>query len=89
MSTQLARYHPINIAGLGWGFSAALVVLFVLCLLVGLFFPLRVAHGWVELFSIAPINSARVWAEGIAYSFVAGWIAAIILGVVYNRISAR
>ncbi len=89
MSAQSTTYHPISITGLGWGFSVALVVLFVLCLLVGLFVPLRVAHGWVALFSTAPMDSARVWVEGIAYSAIAGWVAAVVVGVVYNRIAAR
>jgi hypothetical protein len=45
---------------------AALIVLFMLCFLVGLIFPLRLALGWVELFSTAPINSTRAAKHVIA-----------------------
>jgi hypothetical protein len=62
----IAHAHTrLSISGLGWGFSAALVVLFVLCMLAALFMPMRVAHGWVALLSDAPIFSTRVWVEGL------------------------
>ena len=82
-------YQPISITGLGWAFSAVLVALFVLCLLAALLFPMRAAHGWVALVSNAPIDSGRVWVEGIAYSVVAGWLAALIIALVYNRVAVR
>ena len=47
----------LSISGLGWGVSAALVVLFVLCMLSALFLPMRVAHGYVTLLSDAPLDS--------------------------------
>ena len=89
MPAQSSIYHPISIIGLGWAFSAALVVLFVLCLLAALFVPIRAAHGWVALFSTAPIDSARVWFDGIVYSATAGWITALVVGLVYNRVATR
>lgn len=89
MAAPSNAYHPLNINGLGWAFSAALVVLFVLCLLTALFVPLRAAHGWVALFSAAPVDSGRIWIEGIVYSAIAGWIAALVVGLVYNRFAAR
>jgi hypothetical protein len=79
----------LSISGLGWGFSAALVVLFVLCLLAALFVPVRLAHGWVALFSDAPVGSARLWVEGLFWSIVAGWLIALVFGTVYNWIVAR
>jgi len=86
----LAHPHPrLSISGLGFGFSAALVVLFVLCLLAALFFPVRLAHGWVALFSEAPIGSTRLWAEGLLWSVAAGWLIALVFGTVYNWIVAR
>ena len=87
MATQTA---PFNIAALGWALSAALVVLFVVCLVVALLFPdLPATHAWVGLFSAAPIPSVRVWVDGILFSVVFGWITAAVLGVVYNRLIAR
>jgi len=79
----------LSISGLGWGFSAALVVLFVLCLLAALFVPMRIAHGWVALFSDAPVGSARLWLEGLFWSIVAGWLIALVFGTVYNWVAAR
>ena len=79
----------LSISGLGYGFSAALVVLFVLCLLAALFLPLRLAHGWIALFSEAPIGSARVWVEGLFWSIAAGWLIALVFGTVYNWIVMR
>jgi hypothetical protein len=38
------------------------------------------------LFSVAPMNSARVWIDGIVFSIVFGWAGAVILGLVYNRL---
>jgi len=89
MPARSTGYHPISFIGLGSAFSAALVVLFVLCLMATLFIPIRAVHGWVALFSTAPIDSARVWVEGIVYSAIAGWITAVIVGIVYNRVAAR
>ena len=86
----IAHAHTrLSISGLGWGFSAALVVLFVLCMLAALFMPMRVAHGWVALFSDAPIGSTRVWIDGLIWSVVAGWLIALVFGTVYNLIVAR
>jgi hypothetical protein len=86
----IAHAHArLSISGLGWGFSAALVALFVLCMLSALFMPLRAAHGWVTLMSDAPIDSSRVWVDGLIWSVVAGWLIALVLGTVYNWIIAR
>ncbi len=82
-------HAPLNIIALGWASSAALVVLFIICLAVALLFPLYPAHGWVGLFSAAPTTSARVWIEGIVYSAAAGWVGAVVFGTVYNRFVSR
>jgi hypothetical protein len=79
----------LSINGLGWGLSAALVVLFMLCLLAALFLPMRLAHGWLALFSDAPVGSTWLWVEGLFWSIVAGWLIALVFGTVYNWIVAR
>jgi hypothetical protein len=92
MEAPMAIAHPqarLSINGLGWGVSAALVVLFVLCLLAALFLPLRAAHGWVALFSDAPLGSTCLWVEGLLWSVAAGWLIALVFGTVYNWIVAR
>ena len=89
MANQTAS-APFNVAALGWGLSAALVVLFVVCLVVALQFPdLPATHAWVGLFSAAPMTSVRVWIDGILFSVLFGWITAAVLGMVYNRLIAR
>jgi hypothetical protein len=82
MNNQSGR---LNIIALGWGLSAALVVLFVLCLVVALVLPgWPASHGWVGLFSVAPLTSFRVWIDGVVFSIVFGWVSGLVLGVVYN-----
>jgi hypothetical protein len=55
----VASHGRLSISGLGWSCSATFVVLFVLCMLAALFVPLRLAHGWIGLWSDAPIGRAR------------------------------
>jgi hypothetical protein len=89
-NTQPSTKSPLNIAALGWGLSAALVVLFVICLAVTLVWPdWRASHGWISLFSVAPMTSVRVWIDGIVFSIVFGWVAAVVLGLVYNALIRR
>jgi hypothetical protein len=90
MSTRTSADSPFNIVALGWGLSAALVVLFVICLAVALVWPdWRASHGWIGLFSVAPMTSIRVWIDGIVFSIVFGWITAVVLGLVYNALIRR
>ena len=87
MNTQAS---PLNIVALGWGLSAALVVLFVICLAVAVVLPdWRAAHRGIGLFSVAPMTSARVWIDGIVFSIVFGWVSGVVLGLVYNRLIRR
>ena len=84
---SLESVRPLNVIALGWALSVALVVLFVVSLLVALLLPdLGVSHAWVGLFSAAPLDSSRVWIEGIIFSVVFGWITAGVFGAVYNRL---
>jgi hypothetical protein len=85
-----AHAHPrLSISGLGWGFSAALVVVFALCMLAALFLPVRLAHGWVSMLSDAPLDSSKVWVEGLIWSVVLGWLIAVVFGTIYNWIVGR
>ena len=79
----------LSISGLGWGFSAAFVMLFVLSMLVALFLPLRAAHGVVTLLSDADIRSTRIWIDGLVWSVAIGWLIALVFGTIYNWIVAR
>lgn len=79
----------LSISGMGWGFSAAFVVLFALSMLVALFVPIRAAHGFVAMLSDADIRSTRIWIDGLVWSVVAGWLIALVFGTVYNWTVAR
>jgi hypothetical protein len=89
MNTRAAN-SPFDIVALAWGLSAALVVLFVICLAVALVLPdWQASHGWIGLFSVAPMTSVRVWIDGIVFSIVFGWVSGVVLGLVYNRLIRR
>ena len=84
--------HPhqrLSLSGLGWGLSAAFIVLFVLCMVAALFLPMRSAHGLVSLFGVAPLGSPNPWVEGLIWCVVAAWLIALVFGTVYNWITAR
>ena len=85
-----SRAGAINIVALGTALSAALVVLFVLCVLAALMFPSApLAHGWVALFSVQPMGSPANWIAGIIGSIAFGWITAVVLGFVYNAMEGK
>jgi len=86
MSTRTETGH-LDVMALGWALSAALVVLFVICLVVALVLPdWRASHAWIGLYSAAPLTSLRVWVDGIVFSLVFGWVTALVFGSVYNRL---
>jgi hypothetical protein len=35
------------------------------------------------------MTSARVWIDGILFSIVFGWVAGVVLGLVYNALIRR
>lgn len=78
----------IDIKALGWALSAALVVLFVSCAVIGMIFPSApLAHGWLALFTLAPMGSVRSFVEGIIYSLGFAWVISLIVGWVYNGLA--
>jgi len=89
--------NQLNVVALGWAVSAALIILFVICLVSSFVFPsLPASQGWaawIALFSVTPAEhpflSIRVWLDGIGFSLVFGWVTAIVLGTVYNRFVSR
>jgi phosphotransferase system glucose/maltose/N-acetylglucosamine-specific IIC component len=97
MNTQTAGNSSLNIVALGWAISAALIVLFVICLVISFIFPdLPASQGWsawIALFSVTPTEhpflSVRVWIDGIGFSLVFGWATAVVLGLIYNRLISR
>jgi len=79
---------PINVIAAAWGLSAMFVVVFVACLIAALLYPAApLAHNWVTLFSVAPMDSGLIWVEGVVASIAFGWLAATVFGLVYNRLA--
>jgi hypothetical protein len=77
----------LDLMAFGWGLSAALVVLVILCALAAMIFPgWSLAHNWLTLFSAADVGSLRNLIEGVISSVIMGWITATILVLVYNRL---
>jgi hypothetical protein len=97
MSTQTTGSKPLNIVAMGWAFSAALIVLFVICMISSFILPnLPASQGWaawLALFSVTqtdhPFLAPRIWIDGILFSLFFGWITAVVLGLVYNRLISR
>jgi hypothetical protein len=84
-----SRSAPIHLGAFGAATSAALVVLFVLCWLVAAIMPglEGASHGWIILFTKAPVGSVRALMEGVIWSIIFGWIIAIVMVPIYNRIA--
>ena len=84
------NHSPLNVVAFGWAISSALIVLFVLCLVAAIVLPgWTASHAWVALYSTAPPTSVRIWIDGIVFSLVFGWITAVVIGLVYNRLISR
>jgi hypothetical protein len=87
---QVVGQGPVLIVPLAWSLSATFVLLFILCFLAALLFPTAsLAHNWLGLFSTAPVGSVAQLVEGVIWNVVFAWIAAIIFGVVYNRLAPK
>lgn len=88
--SQASWTGPVHIVPLGWGLTVTFVILFVICFLAALLFPsASLAHNWLGLFSTKPIGSAGQLVEGVVWSAVFAWIAAVIFGLVYNRLAPK
>jgi hypothetical protein len=50
---------------------------------------LNLSHGWINLYTTAPVSSIRALIEGVIWSVVIGWIIAIVLGPTYNKLAGE
>jgi hypothetical protein len=74
----------------GIALGLTMVVLFALCALAEIFGPTApLSHAWINLFTRAPIGTAREWIEGTVSSFVFGGIAGVTFAVIYNSVARR
>lgn len=81
---------PLKPTAVGIALGLTLVVLFALCAAAELFGPTaKLSHAWINLFTRAPVGSAREWIEGIGGSFILGGFGGAVFAVFYNRLAPR
>jgi hypothetical protein len=84
----ITQSGPVHIPALGWALTVTLILLYVLCFLAALLFPnAALAHGWLALYSTAPVGSVRSLVEATIANIGFAWVAAITFGVIYNRLA--
>ncbi len=80
--------RPIKLVALGVAVSAALIVVYILCWLVALILPdAPLSHGWINLFTTAPVSSVRALIEGVIWNIVLAWLISIVLTPIYNKMA--
>jgi hypothetical protein len=86
--TTLDTPNPsMNHVAAGWALSAVLVVFFLICAILALFWPTSAfGQGWVALFAAAPGGSIASLAEGIVGSIAVAWLIGGVFVGVYNRL---
>lgn len=81
---------PLKPAVVGFALGLTLVVIFALCAAAELVGPTaKLSHGWINLFTRAPVGSAREWIEGVVGSLVLGGVGGAVFAVIYNRFVPR
>jgi hypothetical protein len=77
-------------AATGIALGITMVVLFALCALAEMFGQTaQLSHAWINLFTRAPMGTAREWIEGTVSSFVFGGVAGLVFAVIYNAVASR
>ncbi len=78
--------RQIELKAFGFGLSAAIAVITILCWVAAIIFPTyQATHNWLMLFSAAEAGSLRNLIEGVINAVIASWIIAVIFTVIYNR----
>ncbi|HWA23717.1 MAG TPA: hypothetical protein VG735_15090 [Caulobacterales bacterium] len=83
------RTAGLALAPAGLALGITLVAGYVVCWLVAVITPFAsgFTHAWLNLFSALPLGSRDQLVEGILFSAVAGWFAALIFVPTYNLIA--
>lgn len=67
------------------GLSSTLLVLFVGCAILQMIAPgLQASHGWIGLFTTAPLASMQAWVEGLVSSIGFGIVGGTTFAYAYN-----
>ena len=90
MTTLDTSHASMNSMAAGWALSAVLVIFFLICAVLALFWPTSaLGQGWVAVFATPPGGSMASWVEGILGSIAAAWLVAVVFVGVYNRLLTR
>lgn len=78
--------RQIELKAFGFGLSAAIAAITILCWVAVILFPrYQATHNWLLLFSAAEVGSLRNLIEGVINAVIASWIIAVIFTLIYNR----
>jgi len=90
MTTLDTSHAGMNTVAAGWALSAVLVVFFLICAALALFWPTSAfGQGWVAVFATAPDGSIASFIEGFFGSIAVGWLVTGVFVGVYNRLLPR
>ena len=90
MTTLDSSHAGMNSMAAGWALSAVLVIFFLICAALAVFWPTSaLGQGWVAVFATTPGGSIASLVEGLLGSIAAAWLVAVVFVGVYNRLLAR
>jgi hypothetical protein len=90
MTTLDTSHAGMNGVAAGWALSAVLVIIFLICAALALFWPTSAfGQGWVALFATPPGGPIAGLVGGLLGSIAAAWLVASVFVGVYNRLLSR
>ena len=91
MTTLDTSHTGLSSVAAGWALPAVLVILFLICGILALFWPTSAfGQGWVALFATTPDGSIASFVEGLLGSIAAAWlVAGVFVGVYPARTIAK
>jgi hypothetical protein len=90
MTTLDTSHARMNGVAAGWALSAVLVVFFLICTLLAIFWPIAAfGQGWVALFATPPDGSIATLVGGMLGSIVIAWFVTGVFVGVHNYLLSR
>jgi hypothetical protein len=87
-NTTGATLQRVGVLPLGAGLTVTLVVGYLICWAAeAASASPRFSHAWLGIFSTAPAGSAQQLIDGVLWSLIASWVAALLFAPVYNLTS--
>lgn len=86
-STSPRDLSPLTVAA---ALSITLLALFLFCVILRMVAPgLQVSHGWIAIFTTAPVTSMQAWVEGVLFSIFFGTVGGVTFALTYNYAQRR